>query len=234
MDLRLRPAEPQHDPRSATLDVEVDVAAGEELHVEISAKFRGSLADELDELGFETEHAWTDGRRLRPPLGGAARLITSRRVVEDQAERAALPIAPCSRRGESTALEPRADRTGRSRVVNTTASPWPIATVVARDCARGRCSTTRTHRRCSRSGPVKPDDHLQREHELAVQIHRAARSSRPGRNAASTGSGGSARGRRWHWASHTGELVGPWRAARRASLPTRGRSATGGARTARN
>ena len=38
--------------------------------------------------------------------------------------------------------QPRCVRSGRSRVVNTT--PWPcgIDSTVARDCARGRCSTT--------------------------------------------------------------------------------------------
>ena len=38
--------------------------------------------------------------------------------------------------------QPRAERTGRSRVVNTSAWPRPIVVAVARDCARGRCSTT--------------------------------------------------------------------------------------------
>ena len=62
MDLRLRPAEPQHV-RLGAAGVDIDIAAGEELHVEISAKFRADrLADELDELGFGMGHTWTDDR----------------------------------------------------------------------------------------------------------------------------------------------------------------------------
>jgi L-histidine N-alpha-methyltransferase len=60
MDLRLRPAEPQHVALRA-IDIEVDVAAGEELHVEISAKFRPErIVEELGELGFDTRELWTD------------------------------------------------------------------------------------------------------------------------------------------------------------------------------
>jgi L-histidine N-alpha-methyltransferase len=63
IDLRLRPAEPQQV-RVAELDLDVDIAAGEELHVEISAKFRPErIIDELSELGFETRELWTDDRQ---------------------------------------------------------------------------------------------------------------------------------------------------------------------------
>ncbi len=62
MDLRLRPAEPQQV-RLAAVDLDVDVAAGEELHIEISAKFRRErIVDELRELGFETQELWSDDR----------------------------------------------------------------------------------------------------------------------------------------------------------------------------
>jgi L-histidine Nalpha-methyltransferase len=60
MDLRLRPAEPQRI-RLGDLGVEVEVCAGEELHVEISAKFRPDrIIEELRELGFGTRAHWTD------------------------------------------------------------------------------------------------------------------------------------------------------------------------------
>jgi L-histidine Nalpha-methyltransferase len=60
MDLRLRPAEPQVVHLSA-LGVDVEFAAGEELHVEISAKFEpAQMSEELSELGFETTARWTD------------------------------------------------------------------------------------------------------------------------------------------------------------------------------
>ena len=46
----------------SALEVEV-VSAGEELHVEISAKFRPErIIDELHELGFDTQAHWTDDR----------------------------------------------------------------------------------------------------------------------------------------------------------------------------
>ncbi len=62
MDLRLRPAEPQRI-RVGDLGLEVEVSAGEELHVEISAKFRPErIIDELHELGFDTQAHWTDDR----------------------------------------------------------------------------------------------------------------------------------------------------------------------------
>ena len=61
MDLRLR-AEPQRI-RIGRLDLEVEVAAGEEMRVEISAKFRPErIVDELHELGFDTRAHWTDDR----------------------------------------------------------------------------------------------------------------------------------------------------------------------------
>jgi L-histidine N-alpha-methyltransferase len=60
MDLRLRPSEPQQV-RIAELDLDVALAAGEELHVEISAKFRPErIIGELGELGFDTRERWTD------------------------------------------------------------------------------------------------------------------------------------------------------------------------------
>ncbi len=60
MDLRLRPSEPQQVHVSA-LDLDVLLAAGEELHVEISAKFRAErIIGELSELGFDTHDLWTD------------------------------------------------------------------------------------------------------------------------------------------------------------------------------
>jgi L-histidine N-alpha-methyltransferase len=62
MDLRLRPAEPQRV-RVEALDADVDISAGEELHVEISAKFRvDALTVELGDVGFATVDAWTDQR----------------------------------------------------------------------------------------------------------------------------------------------------------------------------
>lgn len=60
MDLRLRPAEPQRI-RVDDLGLDVEVCAGEELHVEISAKFRPErMIEELRELGFETRAQWSD------------------------------------------------------------------------------------------------------------------------------------------------------------------------------
>ena len=56
------PAEPQRI-RVGELGLEVEVAAGEELHVEISAKFRPQrIIEELRELGFDTRAHWTDDR----------------------------------------------------------------------------------------------------------------------------------------------------------------------------
>jgi ergothioneine biosynthesis protein EgtB len=67
VDWRLRPADPQSaEPQSVHLSepgLGIEMAAGEELHVEINAKFRPErLREELDELGFATEHLWTDER----------------------------------------------------------------------------------------------------------------------------------------------------------------------------
>ena len=45
------------------LGLEVEVSAGEELHVEIRTKFRPErIIDELHELGFDTQAHWTDDR----------------------------------------------------------------------------------------------------------------------------------------------------------------------------
>jgi len=60
MDIRLRSREPQHV-RIPALDLEVDFAEGEELHTEISAKFRRERIEaELREAGFEPRAWWTD------------------------------------------------------------------------------------------------------------------------------------------------------------------------------
>jgi L-histidine N-alpha-methyltransferase len=62
MDLRLRPADPQSVYVSA-LDLEVELGAGEELHVEISAKFQPDvMIEELNGLGFDIAGNWTDDR----------------------------------------------------------------------------------------------------------------------------------------------------------------------------
>ena len=60
MDIRLRAREPQHV-RIPALDLDVDFAAGEELHTEISAKFRREgIEAELRQAGFEPREWWTD------------------------------------------------------------------------------------------------------------------------------------------------------------------------------
>ena len=44
-----------------TLDLTVDFAEGEELHTEISAKFRRDvIAADLADAGFALQHWWTD------------------------------------------------------------------------------------------------------------------------------------------------------------------------------
>jgi len=61
MDLRLRAEEPQHV-RVPGACVEIDLAVGEEIRVEISTKFRlERLRGELDEAGFEVTETWTGG-----------------------------------------------------------------------------------------------------------------------------------------------------------------------------
>ena len=67
--------------------------------------------------------------------------------------------------------QPRADRTGRSLVVNRYPCPCGSSVAVPRDCARGRCSRSRNSPPVwSTPGLVQVDDHLQREHEVAVEI----------------------------------------------------------------
>lgn len=62
VDMRLRSDEPQ-SVRLADLDLEVELAAGEEIRVEISTKFRPErLAGELVDVGFTIEQLWTDDR----------------------------------------------------------------------------------------------------------------------------------------------------------------------------
>ncbi|HEV8556719.1 MAG TPA: L-histidine N(alpha)-methyltransferase [Actinophytocola sp.] len=60
IEMRLRAVRPVRA-RIAGLDMEVEFAAGEELHTEISAKFRRERVDEeLTAAGFALEHWWTD------------------------------------------------------------------------------------------------------------------------------------------------------------------------------
>lgn len=50
--------------RVRELDLEVELAAGEEIRTEISAKFRpDGVAAELEGAGFATERFWFDRRR---------------------------------------------------------------------------------------------------------------------------------------------------------------------------
>ena len=66
---------------------------------------------------------------------------------------------------------PLAERTGRSLVVKTTASPWPTVVEVPRDWARWpllhgeKLATQVVDPRA-----VEDDGHLQREHELAIEV----------------------------------------------------------------
>jgi L-histidine Nalpha-methyltransferase len=63
MDLRLRAVTGQRV-HIAALATELSLAAGEELHVEVSAKFRpGVLADELGAAGLPVVETWTDPDR---------------------------------------------------------------------------------------------------------------------------------------------------------------------------
>lgn len=60
MDLRLRAETPQRV-RIPGADLELDLQVGEELHVEISTKFRlHRLAAELDDAGLDVVRTWTD------------------------------------------------------------------------------------------------------------------------------------------------------------------------------
>ena len=60
MDLRLRADMPQRVTIPGA-DLDVDLAQGEEIRIEISAKFRlDSLAEELAAVGFAVERTWTD------------------------------------------------------------------------------------------------------------------------------------------------------------------------------
>ena len=62
MDLRLRCAQGQLV-RVPGLDLDIELSAGEEIRVEISAKFRlDDLASELEEAGLVVESRWTDHR----------------------------------------------------------------------------------------------------------------------------------------------------------------------------
>ncbi|MCU1344685.1 MAG: methyltransferase, partial [Acidimicrobiia bacterium] len=60
MEMRLR-ASVLHEVRVEALDLDVRFEGGEELHTEISAKFRhGGVQQELTEAGFELAEWWTD------------------------------------------------------------------------------------------------------------------------------------------------------------------------------
>ena len=61
MDLRLRAEMPQHVTIPGA-DIDLDLASGEEIRVEISTKFtrRTSIRDELAAAGFEVTETWTD------------------------------------------------------------------------------------------------------------------------------------------------------------------------------
>ena len=60
MDMRLR-AQVAQSVRLAALDMVVDFAAGEDLHTEVSSKFRRArVADELAAAGLELRNWWTD------------------------------------------------------------------------------------------------------------------------------------------------------------------------------
>ncbi len=60
MDLRLRAEAPQRV-RVPGAGLELDLAIGEEIRVEISTKFRPAQVDaELAAVGFEVAHRWSD------------------------------------------------------------------------------------------------------------------------------------------------------------------------------
>ena len=62
IEMRLRATRPMAV-RVAELDLCVDFAEGEELHTEVSAKFRrDGITAELAHAGFELRHWWTDAQ----------------------------------------------------------------------------------------------------------------------------------------------------------------------------
>jgi len=62
MDLRLRSEVPQRVTIPGA-DLVVELAAGEEIRVEISTKFRISgIRAELENAGLDVRHVWTDER----------------------------------------------------------------------------------------------------------------------------------------------------------------------------
>ena len=77
MDLRLRSEAPQHV-RIPGAGLELDLALGEEIRVEISTKFRMPLvAEELADAGFAVERVWDDGDGV--PAGDFALTLARRR-----------------------------------------------------------------------------------------------------------------------------------------------------------
>jgi hypothetical protein len=78
--------------------------------------------------------AWHAHRGCRSGRAQAASWNTSASVNRSP-ER--ITETPCR---TGAADQPRADSTGRSRVVKTSPCPWGISVAVPRDCARGRCS----------------------------------------------------------------------------------------------
>jgi Histidine-specific methyltransferase, SAM-dependent len=97
VDFRYGRSEPQSaEPQSvhlSELGLGIEIAAGEELHVEINAKFRPErFREELDELGFATDHLWTDER-------ADFDLLLARRIRRDQGTIA----IPAARRSSSAA-----------------------------------------------------------------------------------------------------------------------------------
>jgi L-histidine Nalpha-methyltransferase len=60
IDMRLRACEPERA-RLDALDLDLDVAAGEEIRIEISSKFREEgVRAELADVGFEVIELWRD------------------------------------------------------------------------------------------------------------------------------------------------------------------------------
>lgn len=94
MDLRLRAEAPQHVLIPGA-DLVLDLAAGEEIQVEISTKFRlPDLADELGEAGLEVVRTWTDaapveGLAGEPVEGAGDFALTLARVARGSARPAA-------------------------------------------------------------------------------------------------------------------------------------------------
>ena len=77
MDLRLRSEAPQHV-RIPGAGLELDLALGEEIRVEISTKFRmPQVAEELADAGFAVERVWDDGDGV--PAGDFALTLARRR-----------------------------------------------------------------------------------------------------------------------------------------------------------